>query len=181
MKKIGLLSFIALLGTLKLSAQTFSCSGLAASRYYLKDTIVVNCDTVFLLNKMTYSFYKNQLKKINTADPKLKELVTNQSELISLYEKRILDMGNQYSGLQKIVNENLKKSSSLIETSSGEMTNLRNTLTKAQNNIAAAQDSISTVKKILIKDMARIKKNNLKWGVGGVIFGVLATIVIKGQ
>ena len=181
MKKLCILSLLNLLGVGNLSAQTFNCSGLAASRYYLKDTIVVNCDTVFLLNKVTYSFYKNQLKKINAADPKLKELVTTQSELINLYEKRILDMGNQYTDLRKTVDENLKKSSVLIETSSGEMINLKNTLTRAQGNIAAAQDSISTVKRILIKDMARIKKNNLKWGVGGVIFGVLATIVIKGH
>src|SRR5882724_8777326 len=117
MKTLFILSLLILSGTVNLSAQAFNCSGLAASRYYLKDTIVVNCDTVFLLNKMTYSFYKNQLKKINTADPKL---MATQSELISLYEKRILDMGNQYADLRKTFNENLKKSSAFIEESNGE-------------------------------------------------------------
>ncbi len=164
-----------------LSAQTFNCSGLAANRYYFKDTIVVSCDTVFLMNKVTYSFYKNQLKKINTADPKLKELVTSQGELINLYEKRILDLGNQYADLRKTFDENLKKSSMFIENSTGDMKNIKNSLTKAQGNIAAAQDSISTVKSILVKDMARIKKNNLKWGVGGVILGVLVTLVLTGR
>lgn len=177
MKKL-VLHLILFSATQSLSAQTFNCSGLAANRYYLKDTIVVSCDTVFLLNKVTYSFYRNQLKKINTTDPKLKELVTSQGELIGLYEKRILDMGNQYAELRKTFDENLKKSSMFIENSNGEMTNLKSSLTKAQGNIVAAQDSISTVKSILIKDMARIKKNNLKWGVGGVILGALATLVL---
>ncbi|MBI1768399.1 MAG: hypothetical protein HY015_08330 [Bacteroidetes bacterium] len=182
MKKLFFLSFLILfLETPKLLAQAFNCTGLSASRYYLKDTIMVNCDTVFLLNKMTYSFYKNQLKKINAADPKLKELVTSQGELINLYEKRILDMGNQYAELRKTFDENLKKSAVFIEGSNREMTSINSSLTKAQGNIAAAQDSISSVKSILIKDMAKIKKNNLKWGIGGVVFGVLATMVLKGQ
>ncbi len=176
-----LLLLISSMANQKLSAQAFNCSGLAASRYYSKDTIVVNCDTVFLLNKVTYSFYKNQLKKINAADPKLKELVTSQGELISLYEKRILDMGNQYTDLRKTFDENMKRSSMFIESSSADMTSLKHTLTKAQSNIAAAQDSLSTVKSILVKDMARIKKNNVKWGVGGVIFGVMATLVLKSR
>ena len=175
------LLLIVFIGLQKLSAQSFNCSGLAANRYYFKDTIVVNCDTVFLLNKVTYSFYRNQLKKINATDPKLKELVTSQGELIGLYERRILDMGNQYAELRKTFDENLKKSSSFIESSNGDMTNIKSSLTKAQGNIAAAQDSISTVKSILVKDMARIKKNNLKWGAGGVIFGVLVTLVLKGH
>ena len=87
MKRYRILLFVILsIAAQNLSAQTFNCSGLAANRYYMNDTIVVHCDTVFLLNKMTYSFYKNQLKKINASDPKLKELVTSQGELIGLYE-----------------------------------------------------------------------------------------------
>jgi hypothetical protein len=180
MKKIFTLSLF-LFFTSTLTAQTFNCAGLSASRFYVKDTILVSCDTVFLLNKVTYSFYKNQLKKINTADPKLKELVNTQGELITLYEKRILDMGNEYTALRKTFDESLKNSSIFIETSSGEMTNIRNSLGKAQSNITAAQDSISSVKTILIKDMARIRKNNVKWGVGGAIFGALVTLVLKGH
>src|SRR6185436_17205490 len=107
---------------------SINCSGLAANRYYFKDTIVVSCDTVFLLNKVTYSFYKNQLMKINTTDPKLKELVTSQGELITLYEKRILDMGNQYDDLRKTFDENLKKASMFIESSNGDMTNIKSNL-----------------------------------------------------
>jgi hypothetical protein len=182
MKKYSiLLLLILIMADQKLSAQAFSCSGLAANRYYLKDTIVVTCDTVFLLNKVTYSFYRNQVKKINTTDPKLKELVTSQGELIGLYEKRILDLGNQYGELRKTFDESLKKSSMFIESSTGDITNIKSTLTKAQGNIAAAQDSISTVKSILIKDMARSKKNNLKWGAGGLILGVLAALVFTGK
>src|ERR1700741_2061739 len=113
MKKLHFL-LILFIATQSVSAQTFNCTGLAANRYYLKDTIVVSCDTVFLLNKVTYSYYRNQLKKINTSDPKLKELVTSQGELIGLYEKRILDMGNQYADLRKTFDENLKKSSLFI-------------------------------------------------------------------
>ncbi|GHN01052.1 hypothetical protein WSM22_25410 [Cytophagales bacterium WSM2-2] len=181
MKKFIILCSIACLIEVQSLAQSFNCAGLSASRYYLKDTIVVNCDTVFLLNKQTYSFYRNQLKKINTADPKLKELVSTQSDLINLYEKRILDLDGRYTALRKTFDETLKNSSVFIETSSGEMTSIKNSLGKAQNNIAAAQDSISSVKTILIKDMARIKKNNVKWGIGGVILGALVTIALKGQ
>ena len=90
-------------------------------------------------------------------------------------------MSNQYADLRKSFDENLKKSSMFIENSSGEMTNIKSSLTKAQGNIAAAQDSISSVKSILVKDMARIRKNNLKWGVGGAILGALVTIVLKSR
>jgi len=176
MKKLLLLP-ILFVASQSLYAQTFNCTGLAANRFYLKDTIVVSCDTVFLLNKMTYSFYRNQVKKINTTDPKLKEFVFSQAQLINLYEHRVADMQKQYAELRKSYDENLTKSSLLMESSNAEVTKIKSSLTKAQSNITAAQDSIATVKSILVKEKARIKKNNLKWGAGGVVLGVLVMLV----
>jgi hypothetical protein len=180
MKKLILLP-ILFFAYQNLYAQSFNCTGLAANRYYLKDTIVVNCDTVFLLNKTTYTFYRNQVKKISTTDPKLKEFLLSQAQLINLYEHRIVDTQKQYAELRKSYDENLTKSSLLIENSNADLTKIKSSLTKAQNNVTAAQDSIAIVKSVLVKEKARIKKNNLKWGAGGVILGVLATLVLGGR
>src|SRR5689334_14358122 len=111
MKKIIFVCFIlSILAMPKLMAQSFDCLGLSATRYYLHDTVHVRCDTVYLLNKVTYSFYKDHLKKINTTDPKLKELVGAQSELIKLYEKRISDLNIQYDEVRKTLDEDMKAS-----------------------------------------------------------------------
>jgi hypothetical protein len=181
-RSILLLSFACLLGALAVlpsQGQTFNCTGLSANRYYLHDTIRVACDTVFLLNKVTYSFYRNQLKRVNTTDPKLKELVSTQSELIKLYEKRIADMTLEYDTLRSTFNRTLGKSKSFIENSNSELTNINTSLGKAQTNILAAQDSISSVKILLKDEMGKIRREKWAWGVGGAVLGVLLTLVLK--
>jgi hypothetical protein len=167
------------LSNAKSYSQSFNCSGLSASRYYLKDTILVACDTVFLLNKVTYSFYRNQLKRINTTDPRLKELVSTQSELIKLYEKRIADMTIEYDTLRKTFQRNLSSSKNFIESSNSELTEIDNSLGKAQINIMAAKDSIASVKILLKEEMVKIRKEKWAWGIGGAVLGGLITILLK--
>lgn len=159
--------------------QSFNCTGLGAKRYYLTDTIRVTCDTVFLLNKETYSFYTSLRKRINTGDPKLKELITTQSDLIKLYEKRIADMAVEYDTLRKTFNNALGHSKSFIQNSTSELTTINSSLTLAQTNIMAAKDSISSVKIILKDEMLKIRKEKWTYGVGGTILGALLVLVLK--
>lgn len=160
-------------------SQKINCTGLSATRYYFKDTVLITCDTVFLLNQETYSFYYNLRKRINTADPKLKELISTQSDLIKLYEKRIADMTLEYDTLRKTFNNTLGRSKSFIENSNAELTNINSSLTLAQTNIKEAKDNISSVKILLKDEMTKIKKEKWTWGVGGAVLGVLLTLVLK--
>ncbi len=170
---------LTLVAALPSFAQRINCTGLSATRYYFKDTVLITCDTVFLLNKETYSFYFNLRKRITMADPKLKELVSTQNDLIKLYEKRIADMTLEYDTLRRTFDNTLGKSKSFIENSNSELTNINTSLTLAQTNITEAKDNISSVKILLKDEMGKIRREKWTWGVGGAVLGVLLTLVLK--
>ena len=183
MKRLYSNTFLACLLTLVAAIPSFgqkiNCTGLSATRFYFKDTVRITCDTVFLLNKETYSFYFNLRKRINTADPKLKELVSTQNDLIKLYEKRIADMTLEYDTLRRTFDNTLGKSKSFIENSNSELTNINSSLTLAQTNITEAKDNISSVKLLLKDEMVKIRREKWTWGVGGAVLGALLTLVLK--
>jgi len=180
MKKfIFVYSLMTILTMSKLMAQSFDCLGLSASRYYLNDTIHVRCDTVYLLNKVTYSFYKDHLKKINTADPKLKELVGAQNELIKLYEKRISDLNMEYDQVRKTLGEDLKVSTKFIETSNNDLTGIKSSLSKLQSDILTAKDGVNAANGILKEEVHKARASNWKWGAGGLVFGVVVGLLIN--
>jgi len=180
MKKIILMSFIMAIMTMtKLTAQSFDCSGLSATRYYRSDTIHVRCDTVYLLNKVTYSFYKDHLKKISVTDPKLKELVGVQNDMIKLYEKRISDLSIQYDEVRKTLDEDMKASTQFIKASNNDLAGIKNSLSKLQNEILTARDGVNSADGILKEEVKKARASNWKWAAGGVALGVVIGLLVN--
>lgn len=169
--KTSKILFLFWVSTVVVRAQS-PCIGFSATKYYQGDTIMVRCDTVFLLNKSTFSRFNAVYK-----DPKINELVSTQNQLIEAYEKRNTEQDDAYEQLKSNFDKVVNNSNLLIQTSKEELGGIKQSLSSAQTNIDSAKTDISEVKDLLKKDLRKANEAKLKWGIGGLAIGILVMLL----
>ena len=148
------------------------CTGFSATRYYMGNTISIPCDTVYLLNKMTFQRFNAVYK-----DPKLNELISTQDQLIQVYAQRSKEQDKEYGDLKSNFEQVVNNSNLLIQTSKEELSGIKLSLEAAQQNIDGAKTDIGEVKDLLKKDLRRANKEKIKWGIGGLAIGVVVMLI----
>ena len=148
------------------------CEGFSATKYYRGDTITVFCDTLYVLNKLTFKRFNAVYK-----DPKLNELISTQAELIHVYEKRNEEQDLAYKDLKTNFDQVVNNSTLMIQTSREELSGIKQSLESAQNNIDGAKTDIGEVKNLLQQDLRKANKEKLKWGICGLAVGVLVMVI----
>jgi len=140
-----------------------NCSSLAIYEVYYGDTILIKCDTVYLMNK----------KKITGC----KEVVKEQAEYIKFLNGRIDEQKMEYDRLKKVNDTLVIGSSEYINKSYKNLDDLKNSLDKSINYINTAQTDIADIKKDIKTELIKRDKNKFIWGAGGIVFGILIGIV----
>jgi hypothetical protein len=148
------------------------CVGFSATKYYMGDNITISCDTLYLLNKLTFKRFNAVYK-----DPKLSELIATQDELIQVYEKRTAEQDEAYRDLKDNFEKVVNNSNLLIQTSKEELSGIKQSLESAQQNIDGAKTDIGEVKDLLKKDLHKANREKIKWVFGGLALGVLVMVI----
>lgn len=146
-------------------------------RFYKGDTILVACDTVFLVNTATYGLYAGVFRNFNAKNSDVKKLAILFDQSKELYENRIHQQTLEYESLKKQFDDLVGQSQAVAHQTSDKLLAVDNTLTRIDRNIANAQTNIEEAKKLIREEIRLGNRQRLKWGIGGVAFGVAITAV----
>jgi hypothetical protein len=183
MKTITTFLFMAICITVH--AQNISstwCDGkeYATMRYYRGDTIRVSCDTAFLINTATYNLYADVFRNFNSRNADVKRLTMLFDQSKSLYENRIQQQSMEYQALKKQFDDLVSESKNIVQETGTRLTSVDNSLIRIDKNVVNAQANIEEVKDIIRKEMRLSTARKLKWGVGGLLVGVVIGGVVFG-
>ena len=124
------------------------------------DTVIVQCDTVLLLNKK----YAGALKNINA----------NSNDLISLLYNRIDEQTNEYNHLRLLYDSLQNHSLNYINRTDGQLKVLKDSVQQSIMYIHSAQKGLEEIKDDIKKGMKKSKvTTGLLWGSCGLAAGVL--------
>ena len=147
-------------------------------RFYRGDSILVNCDTVFLVNTSTYKLYADVYKNFNAKNSDIRRLASLFDNSRLLYENRIDQQALEYQALKKEFDELMTRSQDVVLQTSNKLLSVDNSLMRIDRNVSNAQANIEEAKKLIRQEIRLGNKQRLKWGIGGLVIGVgLASVV----
>lgn len=129
------------------------------------DTVLIQCDSVLLLNRKYAGRYN--------------DIIAGYEDYVSLLNGRIGEQEKQYSKLRTEYDTMFVRSATYIRQADRDLLILKDSVKKSIMYVSKAQSDLEDIKADIRKSM---KKNNLPanlvWGVSGVAVGVLAGVLI---
>ena len=155
-----------------------NCGTLQSVVFNANDVVRFHCDTVYVLNKLTFRRYDAAYRDLRKKGTNISNLMNAYDELIAVQQQRLKDQDRRYNELRMNFKELSEETQSRIAASTtrlgsavGSMEQLNNRLTETNNLLGEARD-------ILKAEQRSLFVNRLLWGVGGVAVGLVAGILI---
>ncbi|MGE0088257.1 MAG: hypothetical protein AB7S50_02130 [Bacteroidales bacterium] len=177
---ILLIQFCAIIGSSVLAQQSeiktipvdYSSSGKAPIMFIAGDTIKIECDTVFIMNKGRYQFYKNIHSAIqNDNDSTCKNLLKAYEIRLSDHEQSYIQLVEKSRNAEKVALELAAFTQHSLAETQKTLVNTQNSLQETIKNLEIANDHLkkerwnSAGKKVLI-------------GIGGVAVGIITGVLV---
>jgi len=141
-------------------------------RFYPGDTIQVQCDTVYMMNRNTFRIYDGLYRR----NPELMKLV---DESLAGCDARIAAQEEEYSSLSAQLNTLMKEHEVLKTKSGSEMERMRTELSAARGELSVASAQMDRLTKELQRQKNRNIRKNILWGCGGACAGILLTLILQ--
>lgn len=137
-------------------------------KYMMGDTIIINCDTVFVFNRAGYSYY-NSLKAVVLG-------TSPCSAIISSYEKSLIEQQKAYSDLLNNCNLQEKITNELITSAKSSLEATQKTLGNTQDILKNSIESLDIAKKLAKKEKTMSILEKILIGLGGAGVGAIVTV-----
>jgi hypothetical protein len=171
------------IGFISSSAQEsrFNCDpgNYSVLRKYKGETFKVECDTIYLVNKSTFTLMFNAYNDFRNQNLLLSQYTMLNDSLSNMYDAQLdtqklyFDSLNAYfNKLDTSVNQLVKKSTTNIDSITGNLNSI-------ESQVRATQENISNARKEIVEAKKQIRRTKLKWGAMGLGVGVVITLIIS--
>jgi ElaB/YqjD/DUF883 family membrane-anchored ribosome-binding protein len=149
------------------------CSSNKSPLVFLKgDTIVADCDTIYLVNKGRYTFYKN----IHKATLSNKDSICNK--LLNAYELRLSEHQDAYDKLLDNSKQSEKITLDLMSYTQNSLVNTQKTLDYSRETLEQTLKSLALANDYIKKEKWNARGQKLLTGIGGAGIGLLIGILL---
>lgn len=150
----------------------YGTSNKAPIMFISGDILQIDCDTVFVVNKGRYNFYKNIHLALQNDNDSI------CGKLVKAYEFRLIDREISF---QKII-ENSRKSEKaaleMLEFTQGTLISTQKTLENTQLNLENTRRNLDIANENLKKARWNSVGNKILIGVGGAAIGLITGVLI---
>ena len=175
-----LILLLQLCGT-KISAQSLKhyndSAKTVVKTFYRGDSVLVGCDTVYLLNKPTFMIYKRFYDRGRSGSSSFKAVIAEYEEVIDAKDQMLSTKEAYYQQLRSQFDELSTKSASFMDRTSAGLMQVSTTLEKTTTSLIATQTLLEESRQMLIEERKKQNFKALKFGIGGVIAGGLISLL----
>lgn len=140
--------------------------------FTIGDTVIVACDSIYLMNAKRYAFYKSIHEALLLDDD------TVYSKLLLSYELRLKEHHDTFERLFKNIDQADITTQNLIDYSQGSLTNTHQNVYDLQEKLDISIKNLELANGI-IKDERRKNRNSKALiGIGGTSLGILIGVLI---
>jgi hypothetical protein len=141
-------------------------------KLYTYDTLVILCDTAFLVNKPMFGIYSVLYNK----QTNIQNILNETSQLYAQHELE------QNQECEKLHGEYLQLQTALnayTTRSHNQMDSLEHSLIKAEGYLVTVKEENETLQKQVEKSLRRSNSNKFIYGLGGISIGLIIAFLIK--
>ena len=158
--------------TIKSIPADYCYSNKSPLMYLNGETIIVECDTAYLVNKGRYNFYKN----IHEATLSGKDSLSGK--LLNAFELRLFEQHNAYEKLLNNSKQSEKITLDLINDTQSSLVNTQKTLDYTQKTLDNSLKSLELANDYIKKEKWNSKGKKLLIGIGGIGVGLITGMLI---
>ncbi len=160
-------------------AQTFDdCASIQTVLLLSGDTFLVKCDTVFLLNKLTFRQYDGAYRDIRKRGTSVSNLLNAYDEIIGLQQTRLQEQTRSYNELRSNFSSLAGDTQAKIVESSVRLTSAVASLDNLNNDLVETKKLLGEAKEIVNTERNRLNLEKVLWGAGGIVVGVVLGVVL---
>lgn len=182
MKRIFGIAVILLLTMSSYSQQVFKDADCVTVSSFLTgsgDTLIIQCDSVYLLNKKTFAIYQSAYERWKGRDVNIRQVFNTYENLVELQSRRIDQQELEYTLLKAQFDSLAFSSTRFIDKTGVRLGELTESLNKVNQNLEAAVGQINDSQALLKEERKKRIKNSVAFGAGGLTLGLLLGLVLR--
>jgi acid phosphatase family membrane protein YuiD len=169
--------------TLLLSCRAFSqgstkkmtdSSGLHSYVVMRGDTVVIQNDSSYLLNKIVFKLFHENYRRSQQGSPEMKKLFQNYEDIIGLQDSMLLTKERYYHTLKTSFDSLLIVSNQFVKRTDANVNSINQSLdstTRNLNNINAKLDTS-------LKELKSVNGEKFKWAIRGFTVGIVIAAAV---
>lgn len=181
--RICALVAVTLIGTMQGQAQTpvtfDNCSEIRSVLFSRGDVLSVACDTVYVLNTLTFRRFDSAYRDLRKRNPSISNLMSSYDEIITLQDKRLAEQQKSYDDLRMNFDHLAGSTSRTIEGSAGRLSLAVSSMDSLKSDMVKTRTLLSETQSILEAEKRGIDLGKLLWGFGGLATGLVVGIVLS--
>jgi hypothetical protein len=139
---------------------------------YLADTLVINSDSIYLVNKPTFDILFTTFKKAKDGNSTLINLLANYEGLIKEKDNQLKIKEEYYQKNKTEFDSLVNHTNDFIAKSTADISQISSSLGQATDNLVKTQKLLLDSEKLLEEERKNNWKRTLKVGIGGFTIGV---------
>ncbi len=150
------------------------CASTDSPKLFQKgDTLIIDCDSVYIINKIRYKFYKDMHKAtVEESDAPCKDILL-------VYENRLKEHEDAYSKILNNCKKTEQVSLDLIDYTQESLMNTQKSLQYTQQTLDYSIQSLDKANKLIKKEKQASKFEKVLIGIGGAGIGILTGVLIS--
>jgi hypothetical protein len=185
MKRIALL-LIFITGSHFLPAQMVlrDCTGIRSFRVTRGDTVIINCDSAFVLNPSTFAAYRLQSAKAVSVNAATREMTRAYESLFSLQEARLSEQSEEFGQLRAKMDSLSIESAHSATRVIFDVEAVSRSVEKVTADLTEVQSMLEQTRNLIASQQQKKKKKNfgryaIGFGIGFVIGFIAAPTMVN--
>ncbi|MCF6406885.1 hypothetical protein L3C95_28560 [Chitinophaga filiformis] len=153
-------------------------SGTSIYSIYRGDTLLIRCDTAFILNKTTFGIYKKFYDKTRQGNSSFVGIMDSYENMIRQQDTMLRQKEFYYQQLKQQFDSLSGSSLAFMDKTSTSLQGISSSLDKATTSLVETQKLLEDSRKMLEEERKKRNSRALKFGIGGAVIGALVAALI---
>lgn len=154
------------------------CDRLQSVMFTDNDMILVRCDTVFVLNKLTFKRFDGAYRDLRRKGTGASALIKAYDEIVTLQTGRIEQQARQYDELHARFASLSNEAETRHEDSSVRLSAALASMQRVTTDLTQTKSLLGEAKDIIEAEQRGFHLEKLLWGIGGIAAGMVVGILI---
>ncbi|MXV50482.1 hypothetical protein GS399_05810 [Pedobacter sp. HMF7647] len=141
------------------------------------DSVLIMCDTVYVVNAKTFHLLENLNNKFRSGDYIPKQLYSNASQTIQVQKETLERNQQEYDQLKLRFDSLANNAIKVIDSATGGIKDAQVSISAAMDDTQKLKAELQNVQALLEKEKKQRLKTKITWGIGGAVVGVIAGLL----
>ncbi len=143
------------------------------------DVVSIQCDTAFVMNKLTFRRYDSAYKDLRRKGSGITNLMSSYEEILGLQENRIKEQGKSYDELRSHFLTLSGTTQKQLNESSVRLSAAAKAMEALSSDLGETKRLLGEAKEIIEAEQRGLRLDKIVWGLGGVAAGLIVGVIVS--